>query len=437
MKPSAMHLAAFGGEPLFNIPLHVGQPIVASAADLLADFEQILLSGQLTNNGPRVRQFEQRIADVTGTKYCIATCNATIALQIVARAMNLTGQVIMPAFTFIATAHAMEWIGLQPVFADVDPHTHTLDPASAVQCINSATSAILPVHLWGHASQPEVFEDICHQHGLKLLFDASHAFGCAYKGRPVGGFGQAEVFSFHATKFVHAFEGGAIVTNDPELADRCRLLRAFGISGLTEISDVGTNGKMHELSAAAGLRSVAALPELSGTNQLNRQCYAASLGHIPGLDLVPVPEHMQTNGQYVVVCVDADQYGLSRDQLLGILRAEGVFARSYFAPGCHRATPYARPRTTEDTRDTESFPRTAELPVTEHLIETVLQLPTGRNISPQQIFAIGQLLKQIHDLAADIRRLWGLRRGGVFQHLHDPARDTVNVQPLFPLKDAG
>jgi len=433
MKTLVNHLAAFGGSPLFGQPLHVGQPVLANREILLADFDRVMCSGQLTNNGPRVREFEATIARVTGTRHCIATCNATIALQIVARALRLTGEVIMPAFTFVATAHAMEWIGLEPVFADVDPLTHTLDPQSVAACITSKTSAVVPVHLWGHVCQTAVFQELCHARGLRLLYDSSHAFGCQHHGVPVGGFGDAEVFSFHATKFVHAFEGGAIVTNDDQLAERCRSLRAFGISGLTEISDVGTNGKMHELSAAAGLRSIESMGDRMAVNASNRQAYAEQCHSIPGLSLLPVPDGNSSNGQYLVVTVQPELFGISRDQLVSILRAEGVFARSYFAPGCHRAEPYRN----------NAF-RHARVPLTttDQLASSILQLPTGPAVSLTDILQVGRLLNFVHRNAAEISSLWTSDYAEPLLHAADPARPAEPVlrEPAVRdtvLKEAG
>ena len=428
-KITAEQFAIFGGVPLFSEPLHVGQPVLSDREQLLADFDAVMQSGQLTNHGPKVREFESTVACMTSVRHCIATCNATIALQIAARAMGLTGEVIMPAFTFIATAHAMEWIGLTPVFADVDPATHTLDADSAEACITSRTSAILPVHLWGHVCRPEQFASMCKRHGLRLLFDSSHAFGCQSNGVSTGAFGDAEVFSFHATKFIHAFEGGAIMTNDDQLAERCRRLRAFGISGLTEVSDVGTNGKMHELSAAAGLRSIKSMPAILTANTDNRRAYADICDTVSGLSLTPVPRGNFSNNQYLVFTLDEHRFGLSRDQLVSILRAEGVFARSYFAPGCHRSEPYRSDSTGRHVP--------VPLPVSEQLLNSVLQLPTGMAVSVGQIRQIGRLIASLHRTCHQIQRLWSLCDGRVKYHHADAAAPRNPTPPVPAFREAG
>lgn len=424
MKSSVPQLAAFGGRPLFPQPLHVGQPVITDHELLLSDLDRVLRSGQLTNHGPQVRAFEEAVCGVAGTRHCIALCNATTALQVAARALQLTGELIMPSFTFIATAHAMEWIGLTPVFADVDPLTHTLDPDSVAACVTPRTSAILPVHLWGHVCDPAELTQVATRHGLRLLFDASHAFGCRRAGTPAGGLGDAEVFSFHATKFVHSVEGGAIVTNSDALAERCRRLRGFGITGLQEVSDIGTNGKMHELSAATGLRSIAAMPELLRRNHENRAVYAEWISAVPGLKLLPRPSAVDTNAQYVVAVVDEDQFGLSRDQLVAILRSEGVFVRSYFTPGCHRAVPYADAPPDRHMR--------VPLPVTEQLLRSVMQFPTGRSVAPADIERIGALLQSICASSGEIRRRLATGFGRIVWHPADPARPRDNA-----LREAG
>lgn len=417
MKTNVNQLAALGGVPLFETPLHVGAPNLIDPAAIAADLQAVLQSGYLTNNGPRVREFEARITDITQTRHCIATCNATIALQIAARAMNLTGEVIMPSFTFIATAHAMEWIGLTPVFADVDPRTHTMCPESAARCVTSRTSALLPVHLWGYGCHTEALQQLATQHGLMLLYDASHAFSCSHQGKSIGGFGAAEVFSFHATKFAHSAEGGAIVTNDDELAERCRRLRSFGFTGLTEVSDVGTNGKMNELCAAVGLRSLLSLNELQGRNHENRGLYTGLLQRIRGLQLFGSDRAATGNSQYLVVSVEPD-FGLSRDELVQLLRADGITARAYFNPGCHRSQPYLQ----------HAVHHPVALPVTEQLSETILQLPTNSNVSADDIHSVCEFLAFVQGNVADIRRLLDLRNGRMIGHEQDPAVEPLTVR---------
>ncbi len=262
MKSSLDDLAIFGKSPAFKDPLAVGCPNIGDRQKLLARINDALERRLLTNNGPYVQEFERHVADLTGVEHCIAVSNATLGLQLCARALGLTGEVICPSMTFIATAHALEWEGLQPVFADICPKTHNIDPTKIEALINEKTSAILAVHLWGRAAPVEALTEIAKRYNLSLFFDAAHAIGCTHRGRPIGSFGQAEVFSFHATKVVSSFEGGAICTNDSEIAEKLRLLRNFGFAGVDRVVSIGTNAKMNEICAAMGLTSLEALPEV-------------------------------------------------------------------------------------------------------------------------------------------------------------------------------
>jgi dTDP-4-amino-4,6-dideoxygalactose transaminase len=236
----------------------------------------------LTNNGPLVREFESEVAEFVGVKHCIAMCNATVALEIAVRAAGLGGEVIVPSFTFVATAHALQWQEVTPVFCDIDPRTHNIDPAKVEQLITPRTTGIIGVHLWGRPCDTEALAEVAERRNLTLMFDAAHAFGCSHSGRMIGGFGLAEVFSFHATKFFNMMEGGAVVTNNDELAARIRLMKNFGFSGNDNVVYIGTNGKMSEINAAMGLTNLASLDEFESANRRNYEAYRFGLAGIPG-----------------------------------------------------------------------------------------------------------------------------------------------------------
>ena len=210
----------------------------------------------LTNSGPKLREFEARLAEYLGVGHVIAMCNGTVALEIAMRAAGVCGEVILPSFTFVATAHAVQWQGYKPVFCDIDPRTHNIDPSRAEELITPNTTAIVGVHAWGRGCAVHELKTIADRHGLRLMFDAAHAFACSHGSRMIGGLGDAEIFSFHATKFFNTFEGGAVCTNDDELAAKIRLMKNFGFSGKDNVIYVGTNGKMSEISAAMGLTSL-------------------------------------------------------------------------------------------------------------------------------------------------------------------------------------
>jgi dTDP-4-amino-4,6-dideoxygalactose transaminase len=385
-------LAVLGGKPAFPEFLHVGRPNIGNRQKLMQRLEDMLDSRWLTNLGPMVRDFEARLCEFLGVKHCIAMCNATVGLEIAIRAAGLKGEVIVPSFTFIATAHALQWQEITPVFCEVDPATHNIDPSCVEALITPATTGIIGVHLWGRPCAIEPLEAIATQHNLALMFDAAHAFGSQYKGRRIGQFGLAEVFSFHATKVMNAFEGGAVATNDDEMARKIRLMNNFGFTAMDRVDYVGTNGKMSEASAAMGLTSLESLGDFIDTNMVNHGAYRACLAGLLGLELVFYPEDEYNPHQYVVVEVDPATCPLTRDELIAVLHADNIRARRYFYPGCHRMEPYrSRVRVNADLTGTEA------------LSERVLCLPTGTAVGPSEIAVIGEVIAIALDKAAAVK----------------------------------
>lgn len=368
-------LAILGGEPAFAETLCVGRPNMPNRAGFLERLDRVLDSGRLTNHGPMVQEFEQRVAVAAGTRHCVATCNATVGLELAVDALGMQGDVIVPAYTFVATVHALWRQGVRPVFCDIDPETHCLDADAVEAAITSRTTGILGVHVWGNNAATRRLEAIAELHGLRLLFDAAHAFGCGDADGPIGSHGDAEVFSFHATKCVHSFEGGAIVTNDTALADRLRLMVNFGFAGEDEVAYLGTNGKMSEACAAMGLTSIDSMAAIVDHNRANYAAYRAGLAGLPGIRVMALDVAGRSNFHYVVIEVDAAAAGLSRDELVAALRLENVLARRYFHPGCHRMQPYAG-----------LFPQAGRtLPVTEQVSARVIVLPTGMSVAAADV----------------------------------------------------
>lgn len=392
-KPAARDLAIFGNPPAFTEKVHVGRPNVGNREHLLNRINDMLDRNWFTNNGPYVQEFEKRIAEFTGVRHCVAMCNATIALEIAIRALELSGEVIVPSFTFVATAHALQWQEVTPVFADIDPKSHTLDPAQVEKMITPRTTGIIGVHTWGHPCDIDALESIARRRNLQLLFDAAHAFGCSYKGKSIGGFGRCEIFSFHATKFFNTFEGGAILTNDDALAEKIRLMRNFGFSGYDNVIYIGTNGKMTEVCAAMGLTSLESVEKFIETNRRNHAAYRRGLEGISGLSLMPYDENERANYQYLVCELDEDAAGLTRDDLVAVLFAENVLARRYFYPGCHRSEPYR-----------SHFPDASFLlPETEKLCRRVIALPTGTGVHEQAISQICDIIRTAISNAPEVQ----------------------------------
>lgn len=385
MSDLLSQLAIFGADPAFARPLHVGRPNIGDRKVLMERIGDLLDRRWLSNDGPYVQELERRIAELAGVKHCVAMCNATVALEIVIRALGLSGEVIVPSFTFVATAHALQWQEITPVFCDVDPKTHNLDPNRVEQMITPRTTGIIGVHLWGRPCAVEELTEIALRRGLRLLFDAAHAFGCSYKGRMFGGFGDAEVYSFHATKFFNSFEGGAVVTNDDELARKLRLMKNFGFAGYDNVVYIGTNGKMTEVSAAMGLGSLESLDQFIDINRRNYERYRHEFAGVAGVTMVEYDDHDRCNYQYIVAEINQSVTRISRDQLLEVLHAENVLARRYFYPGCHRMEPYR-----------SYFPHAGLLlPQTERLAGRVLVLPTGSAVTPDDITKLCAILKRV------------------------------------------
>lgn len=393
-KSSINDLALLGGPAAFAEVLHVGRPNIGDRGRFLARINDMLDRRWLSNNGPYVQELEQTLGAFLGVKHCMAVCNATVGLEIAARALGLTGEVIVPSFTFIASAHALQWLGITPIFCDVDPLTHNIDPALVEGLITPRTSGILGVHVWGRPCDVYELTQVARDHRLKLIFDAAHALACSYRGQLVGSFGDVEVFSFHATKFFNTFEGGAICTNNDELAEIVRQMRNFGFAGMDQVIGLGTNGKMSEISAAMGLGSLESLDEFIQANHEHYRAYVSGLKGIPGLQVVRYDEAEKNNYQYVILEIDPERAGLDRDLLVKLLQAENIRARRYFYPGCHQMEPY------------RSMPPWAglELPATERLTQSVMQLPTGTALRHTEVDEICELLRFIFRNSRLVRR---------------------------------
>ena len=377
-------LGIFGAKPAFQNKLHVGRPNIGNRERLLERINSLLDRRWLSNDGPYVQQLEQSIEDMIGVKHCIAMCNGTVALEIAIRALELTGEVIVPSMTFVATAHALQWQEITPVFCDIDPVSYNIDPTCIEKMITPRTTGIIGVHLWGRPCNVEALAEIALRRNLKLVFDAAHAFGCSHNGQMIGNFGDVEVFSFHATKFFNTLEGGAVVTNNDELAAKIRLMKNFGFAaGYDNVVSIGTNGKMDEMSAAMGLTSLESIDEFITVNYRNYKQYRSELSDIPGVQLIDYNETEKNNYQYVILKIDENVTHISRDVLVNTLHAENVLARRYFYPGCHRMEPYQ-----------SYFPHTGLLlPVTEQLTNQVLSLPSGTAVSDKDISLICEIIK--------------------------------------------
>ena len=286
------------------------------------------------------------------------------------------------------------WQQITPVFCDIDPRTHNIDPARIEELITGQTTGIIGVHVWGRPCAIDALSELALRRKLKLVFDSAHAFGCSYQGRMIGNFGDVEVFSFHATKFFNTFEGGAIATNNDELATKVRLMRNFGFAGYDKVIHLGTNGKMSEVSAAMGLTGLEDLEKFTTINYENYKRYKTHLEKLPGVGFVSYDETEKCNYQYIILEIDEETAGLGRDDLIKILHKENVLARRYFHPGCHQMEPYR-----------SYFPDAGiSLKATERLTQRTLSLPTGTGVTIEDIDRICEIVRFTLGNASNIRK---------------------------------
>ncbi|MCD6250966.1 MAG: DegT/DnrJ/EryC1/StrS family aminotransferase [Psychrobacter sp.] len=289
--------------------------------------DQIFESSWLTNNGVLLQELEQRLADYLGVKNIILVANGSLALQLAYKALGLKGEVITTPFSFAATTSTLAWEGLKPVFADINPKTFNIDPAQIEAHITPNTRAIVPVHVFGNPCDVEAIQIIADKHKLKVIYDAAHAFGSEYKDQSVLNFGDISTLSFHSTKFFHTIEGGAVITNDDELAKKVRLMINFGISGPTSIDSVGTNAKMNEFEAAMGL---CVLDEIDTIRQRRKDVWQVYIN-----ELSNIVEMQQWNAHGKNNCAYAPILFESEDQLLKVeakLKQNDILPRRYFYP---------------------------------------------------------------------------------------------------------
>lgn len=385
--------ALFGAKPSFDKPLPIGQLYFPSWIRYESALRGIFERQYYTNQGPLTLQLEEKLQQFIGVKHAICVSNATIGLMMMTDAMRLSGKVILPSFTFAASAQSLSWAGLKPVFCDINLDTHQIAIDQIGALIDKDVSAIMGVNLWGGACNPKALTEVAEANGVQLYFDSAHAFGCTVDGVSIGNFGRAEVFSFHATKILSATEGGCICTNDDELAARLRNIRSSYGAGKPVNVVKTANGRMSEAQAAIALMSLEDFAANQKNNEALYWLYETKLKAIPGLHLVRPTGVSFSNYQYLVCSVDEREFGLPRDLLMELLKAENVVARRYFYPGVHRSIPYA-----------QELPQYLDrLPNTDSICASCIQFPIGALVSAQSVERICIILTRAHQASAEIR----------------------------------
>jgi dTDP-4-amino-4,6-dideoxygalactose transaminase len=331
--------------PVFDQPLQIVRPQFPDVDDFLPAFRAALTAGQVTNNGPRVIEFESYLTEYLQTP-TIVFSNGQLALMAMLRAAGIDGgEVIVPSFTFAATPHAVRWCGAEPIFADImSDGSMRMDPDDVTRKISKQTVAIVGVDPYGIVSDYRSLEEIARNRKLRLLFDSAPSFGATYLGRPIGCYGDAQIFSFHATKAFTTMEGGCLSSRDTALLERARVIRNFGQTADGDCSEAGFNGKMSEVCALIGLQQLKTFDIAARTRRHAAARIAAGLAHLPGLQTPPSLADQDPIWLYLPVVIDKSLFGLNRDEAASALARENLMVRKYYSPPCHHMTAYGAHR---------------------------------------------------------------------------------------------
>jgi dTDP-4-amino-4,6-dideoxygalactose transaminase len=354
--------------------IRLTRPLLPRLSDFVSLLEEIWGEGWLTNRGNQLQLLERRLKRTLQCENLSLFCNGTMALMLGLKALHLTGEVITTPFTFPATVHAIDWAGLTPVFADIDSETLCIDPRSVEEAITERTSAILAVHVFGVPCDVSALEKIARKYGLRLIYDAAHAFGVEINGIPIGSFGEMSMFSFHATKLFHTAEGGCLIYGDPSLRRKMDLLHNFGIEAEDEVNSSGINGKMNELQAALGLCVLDLVKEESMRRNAIADRYLANLRDAHGIRPVVPGENVLQSYQYMPILIGRSATR-SRDEVFSSLRERKILARRYFRPLCSKIDCYS----------SLASARTKNLPRAEKVEAQILCLPMHGDLTPEDV----------------------------------------------------
>lgn len=315
-----------------NNPIYVTQPALPPLEEFIEYLKKIWGNKILTNNGPFHQQFEKELADYLGVKYISIFANGTLALITALQALKITGEVITTPFSFVATTHSLWWNNIKPVFADIESEWLNIDPARIEAAITPQTTAIMPVHVYGNPCNVEAIQKIADTYGLKVIYDAAHAFGVKRDGNSILNFGDLSIMSFHATKVFNTIEGGAIICHDEKTKQRIDYLKNFGFADEVTVVAPGINAKMNEIQAAYGILQLKYVDEYISKRKTIANAYRGQLGCVPGIRILDELETVQQGYPYFPILIDATEYGLTRDEVYENLKKHNIFARRYFYP---------------------------------------------------------------------------------------------------------
>ena len=364
--------------------IYVTRPVFPTIDEVTEKLRDIWAAKWLTNNGPQHSMLEQELTAALKVPYLSLFNNGTIALIVACQSLRLSGEVITTPFTFAATPHVLSWNNIRPIFCDIDPVTMNIDADKIESMITPQTTAILAVHVFGTPCNVEKIQEVADRYGLKVVYDAAHAFGVEIGGQGIGTFGDISMFSFHATKLYHTVEGGALTHNDTHLKPRIDLLKNFGIKNEEEVVMPGINGKLNEISAAVGRIMLGYVESERQKRIALHKVYDEELADVDGLTLMPkCSDDVKLNYQYYVVRIDEKLFGRSRDFVYDEFKKYNVYSRKYFHPLCSEFTCYRQLNSS----------RPENLPVANEIGKQVLSLPMYGDLTADDIRKICAILK--------------------------------------------
>jgi len=362
----------------------VTSPLLPDLQEFIPYLEEIWRNKWLTNQGPFHEKLEQELKDYLGVKYLSLFSNGTLALIVALEALRISGEVITTPYSFVATTHSLWWNNIKPVFVDIDPHTLNINPDRIEAAITPATTAIMPVHVYGNPCKVKEIERIADIYGLRVIYDAAHAFGVRKNGNPILDYGDLSILSFHATKVYSSIEGGAIVCHDEKMKRRIDFLKNFGFANETTVVAPGINAKLNEVQAAFGLLSLKIVDEAIAKRKKIAEIYRNGLADITGIAILPEMHGIQHNYGYFPILVDEQKYGMQRDELYEKMRQHNIYGRRYFYPlisdfPTYRGLPSAQP---------------GNLPVAVKVASQVICLPMHHKLAEEKVREIIDLIKK-------------------------------------------
>lgn len=383
-------VSVYGEARAFEERFPFMRPTLPDLKDVIEEYQSTYQNGLLTNSG-LVARLEAAVVERLSVKHCIAVSSCTSGLMMVLRALGLSGEVIVPSFTFFATGHAILWNGLTPVFANSELDTWNVSPSDIESKITEKTSAILAVHLYGNPSGIPDLEGLAQRHELKLIFDAAHAFGSAYRGMPIGSFGDAEVFSLSPTKLLVAGEGGLVTTGDAKLAAVVRAMRNYGDIGAYNPEWLGVNARMTEFNAALALRGLSLIDAKVLRRNSIAQMYTEILSSLPGVRFQKTHSEDTNTYKDYSIHITPEMLGMTRDELANALLNENIETKKYFYPPLHQQSLYTK----------FHDPARNDLSQTEFLADGILSLPIYESLPDESIVTVAETLKRIVDSKHD------------------------------------